>query len=332
MHVNFWDPHTPYRTPEAYGNPFSGDPPPAWLTDEMRQAHYDSYGPHSAREPWGYGMPPRGRNFPRMPGEIASMEDYRRWIDGYDVGIRYADDHVGQLLAELEAQGALDETAIIVSADHGENQGELNVYGDHQTADHITCRVPLIVRWPGLRRGAVAEGLCYNVDLAATVTELCGGGVPEAWDGEGFGDALRGKDWAGREFVVVSQGAWACQRGVRFGPWMLIRTYHDGLKDFPPVMLFNVEEDPHETRNLADSHPQVVDRGLAILERWHAEMMARSPHGLDPMWTVMREGGPLHTRAALEDYCRRLRETGRGHHAEALEARHRSRSVGRPSR
>ena len=39
-----------------------------------------------------------------------------------------------------------DDTAIIISADHGENQGELNVWGDHQTADHITNRVPLIIR------------------------------------------------------------------------------------------------------------------------------------------------------------------------------------------
>ncbi len=36
-------------------------------------------------------------------------------VDGYDVGIRYADQHVGQLLGELEALGVLDETAVIVS-------------------------------------------------------------------------------------------------------------------------------------------------------------------------------------------------------------------------
>lgn len=320
MHLNFWDPHTPYRTPDDYGNPFADDPPPGWLTDEMRQAHYEGYGPHSAREPWGYGPPER--DFPRAPGEIASMADFRQWIDGYDVGVRYVDDFVGQVLSELEAQGVLDETAVIVSADHGENLGELNVYGDHQTADYITCRIPLIVRWPGMQRGTAVDGMCYNVDLAATVTELCEGDIPGAWDGESFADSLRGEGWKGRDSVVVSQGAWACQRGVRFGPWMLLRTYHDGLKDFRPVMLFNVEEDPHETLDLADSRPEVVNEGLAILERWHAEMMAKSPRNVDPMWTVIREGGPLHTRTALAGYCKRLRETGRAHHAEALEARH----------
>jgi len=58
------------------------------------------------------------------------------------------DDHIGMILAALEAAGVGDDTAILVSADHGENQGELNVYWDHQTADQITARVPLIIRWP----------------------------------------------------------------------------------------------------------------------------------------------------------------------------------------
>ena len=48
----------------------------------------------------------------------------------------------------LDDQNVLEETAIIISADHGENLGELNIYGDHQTADQITCRVPLVVSWP----------------------------------------------------------------------------------------------------------------------------------------------------------------------------------------
>ena len=55
LHVNCWDPHTPYRTPEEFGNPFADDPLPAWLTDEFRQHPWDGFGPHSAQEPHGYG-------------------------------------------------------------------------------------------------------------------------------------------------------------------------------------------------------------------------------------------------------------------------------------
>ena len=48
-------------------------------------------------------------------------------------------------------------------------------------------------------------------------------------------------------------------------------------------------------------------------------MMKTSEYPEDPLWTVMQEGGPYHTRDMLATYCKRLRETGRAHHAEFLE-------------
>ena len=86
-------------------------------------------------------------------GHIRTVADARAHMDGYDTGIRYADHYVGKLIDDLKRLGIYDDTVIIVSADHGENQGELNIWGDHQTADHITNRVPLIVRWPGVTDG-----------------------------------------------------------------------------------------------------------------------------------------------------------------------------------
>ena len=317
LHVNMWDPHTPYRTPLEYGNPFEKDPPPSWLTEEVIRQQYNSYGPMGAHEVRGWGS---RQLLPREVPEITSIQDFKRCIDGYDTGIRYADEYVGKILQALDEQGVLDETIIIVSSDHGENLGELNVYGDHQTADYITCRVPLIIRWPGLTKGGVDSALHYQLDLAPTLIELLGGTAPTLWDGRSFASSLRTGEENGRDYLVVSQCAWSCQRGVRFGPWILIRTYHDGLKDFPPLMLFNVEEDPHETQNLAGERPDIVNQGLAYLELWHGDMMASSEIQQDPMWTVIREGGPYHVRGDfLAEYCKRLRETGRGHHADKLE-------------
>ncbi len=315
LHVNVWDPHGPYRTPDEYGNPFEGEPIPDWLSDELIQKHFDGFGPHSAQEPYGTTA---GREGPRAPSEIRNLEDFRRWIDGYDVGIRYADDWFGRILEALEARGVLEDTAIIISSDHGENQGELNVYGDHQTADYITSRVPLIIRWPGVEGGRVNEGLHYNYDLPPTLMDLLEGERPARWEGRSFAGALRDGD-PGRDDLVVCQCAWSCQRSVRFGPWLVVRTYHTGMKDFPPVMVFNLEEDPHETHDLVEERPDIADRGLAILERWQADMMSRSTSRIDPLRTVMTEGGPFHTRGSLEQYCERLRETGRERHAETLQ-------------
>ncbi|MDP7251604.1 MAG: sulfatase-like hydrolase/transferase, partial [Planctomycetota bacterium] len=259
----------------------------------------------------------------RTPDEITNRADFKKWIDGYDVGIHYADHHVGLLMNALEEEGILEDTVIIVSADHGENQGELNVYGDHQTADYITCRVPLIVAGPGIKQGMVDEGLHYNVDLAPTVTQMVGGTPAQKWDGESFLPALTKGEDAGRPYVVVSQGAWACQRAVRFEQWMLIRTYHDGLKDFPDIMLFDIEADPHEVNNLAEARHDVVGRGLRLLDEWVDENLAQASNASDPMWHVIEEGGPFHTLDRLENYLTQLRGSGREGAVERLEARHR---------
>jgi choline-sulfatase len=63
---------------------------------------------------------------------------------------------------------------------------------------------------------------------------------------------------------------------------------------------------------------------MALLDAWHAEMMATSSSAVDPLWQVMQEGGPFHTRGWVDAYCKRLRETGRAAFAEHVAARHSS--------
>ena len=335
LHVNFWDPHTEYNTPMAYGNPFADDPAPEWLTEELIEAHYHSYGPHSAREPESIGPDWSGSwDLPRMPSEIASRADFKQWVDGYDVGVHYFDHYVGKLVDLLKAQGVFDDTLIVFTADHGENLGELNVYGDHQTADEYTHHVPLVVHGPDVRSG-IDDAFHYQLDLTPTIVELVGGEPPAGWDGQSFAETVTDGVESGREYLVLSQGAWACQRAVRWGRWLFARTYHDGFKAaLDEYMLFDLEDDPHETTNLADERPDVVSEGLSRLQRWVDDRLLEAARGenggnpespggtSDPMWDVIREGGPLHTRGNLEPYAKRLRETGRAEHAAELERRH----------
>jgi len=262
-------------------------------------------------------------NAPLQPLSAPSMGEVRQMFDGYDCGVLYADQHIGRILNALADLNALDETAVIISADHGENLGELNIYGDHQTADQMTARIPLIVYWPGVtRQPRVDAALHYHFDFAATTIELLGGKVPTVWDARAFTAPFREGQAAGREYLVLSQGAWSCQRAVRRGDELCIRSYHDGYHLFPDVMLFDVRADPHEQKDLAAGRPQAAAEMLALLDAWQGEMMRTARHAVDPMWTVMREGGPLHTRGELPAYLRRLRETGRSECADELERRH----------
>jgi len=323
LHVNYWDPHAPYRTPESFGNPFEDEPLPDWLTDEVRQRGWHGYGPHSPQEPHGWGGETFYQRFPRVPEKLDSMQAVRQWIDGYDVGIRYADEHVGRLLSALEDAGVLNDTIVMVSSDHGENQGELNVWGDHQTADQITCHVPMIVHAPGLANGPrIDRALHYQYDWAATLIELAGGTVPDNWDGVPFTQAFREGREQGREYLVVSQNAWSCQRSVRFDDYICLRTYHDGYKQLEPVMLYDLVNDPHEQHNLAGTRPNIVHRAMSMLSDWYHEMAVTATTDVEPMMTVLREGGALHTRGMLPRYLERLRQTGRGHHAERLARLH----------
>jgi arylsulfatase A-like enzyme len=327
LHVNYWDPHTPYRAPADFGNPFADAPLPDWLTEARLAEHVALAGPHTARDNNMYNG--AGHNeFPRQVGDVKDMDALRSCIDGYDCGIRYMDGHIGQILAALERQGILEDTAIIVTADHGENFGELGIYSEHGTADQTTCRIPMIVKWPGMKAGQVDGGLHYNLDLAPTAAELLGVRPGKDWDGQSYAATLRTGADTGRDELVLSQCAHVCQRTVRWDDWLYMRTYHDGFHPhFAPEMLFDLAADPHETTNLAEARPEVCREGERRLLAWHAEQMRTMPFGYtaDPMDTVLAEGGPEHARAGFaptREYAQRLQDTGRGHWLDEIRRRH----------
>ena len=327
LHINFWDPHTPFRVPVEYGDPFAGEPLPAWLDDEdVIRRHNQMTGPHTSLDISMYDDRENPK-FPRQPGKITDRVSLRRHIDGYDTGIRYVDDYVGRIVERLKDAGVYDETAIIISADHGENHGELGIYSEHGTADVATCRIPMIVKWPGGRQGTTDDGLRYNVDFAPTLMDLLGGRQQPIWDGRSYAGAVTGDADKGREDLVISQCAHVCQRSVRWDKWLYMRTYHDGFHLFPPEMLFDLEADPCEQENLAERRPELCREGAWRLARWHDEQMqkmARTASDVtDPLWTVIREGGPFHAlhergRSPLPKYLQRLEVTDRSDGAEAL--------------
>lgn len=324
LHVNYWDPHTPYRAPEGFGNPFENDPLPDWYTQEVIDRHVKLPGPHTALDIAMWDNRTNDR-FPRHPGEVTNMNELRRLIDGYDCGIRYMDDHIGDILNALEEAGVLEDTAIVVSSDHGENLGELGSYAEHGTADNITCRIPMIVRWPGGAKGTSVKGLHYNLDIISTYADLFELKQEEIWDGESFAPAILKGEECGREYLVVSQCAHVCQRGVRWGDYMYIRTYHDGFHLYDEEMLFNLAEDPYEQHNLVSDRKDLCMQGVYYLNEWHDKMMKTMLHGYseDPLWKVYHEGGPCHSKSFKHvNYEERLHKTGRGYAMEEFRKRH----------
>ena len=73
---------------------------------------------------------------------------------------------------------------------------------------------------------------------------------------------------------------------------------------------------------MAKEHPEICDRAAHYLLDWFDGNMMSSRSGHDPMQTVLREGGPFHTRGELAGYVEYLRRTDRSEEAERLIARH----------
>ena len=334
LHVNFWDPHTPYRVPLEYGEPFAGEPIPKWLDDDDLIARHNRLaGPHTSLDIAMYHDHEDPR-FPRQPGKVTDRASMRKLIDGYDTAVRYVDDQIARMVNWLKQAGVYDDTAIIISADHGENLGELGIYAEHGTADQATCRIPLVVKWPGMASGKVINGLAYNIDLAPTLMDLLGGKKPAIWDGQSFAESIRRGVETSRDELVLSQCCHVCQRSVRWDRWLYLRSYHDGFHLFPSEMLFDLVADPHEQNDLAPTRPEEVREGAWRLSRWHEAQMQKmartSTDVIDPLWTVIREGGPLHAslthgqpgRAGFEQYLDRLEATDRADGAAQLRAKY----------
>jgi len=115
----------------------------------------------------------------------------------------------GQLefFGALEAQGVMDDLVIIITADHGENMGQLGIYGEHGTADHVTCHIPMIIRWLGGQKGTVDTGLHYHLDLGSTMAELLGKSPSKSWDGQSYAPAITEKNAAASPlWMVMKEG------------------------------------------------------------------------------------------------------------------------------
>lgn len=320
LHIHYWDPHTPYRTPLEYGNPYENDPlPDNWITEEVFADHLMHVGPHGANEinMWNDDSNPR---FPRHPGKVQTLEEAKTFMDNYDCGIKYTDDQVGKIVELLKKQGIYDDVCIIITADHGENIGELGLYAEHATADEPTCHIPMIIKWVGGASGIVDKAFHDNTDLCPTVTDLLGLEVPSYYhyDGKSYADTVLNGTVCGRENVVLTQCAHVCQRSARFDDYVYIRTVHGGGHLFEDEMLFNVKEDPHQLHNLAKERPDLAAKGAKIILDWVDENMKNSMYDTDPMWTVMREGGPEHVRGEIANYMKRLEGTPREYGVKAL--------------
>jgi len=289
LHINYWDAHRAYKMDVSWADRFKDIPVQQEFPDkETIKRHQDIPGLFTARRQFRKGVSP----VPLMPDSISSRKDFEHLINGYDAAIAYVDHHVGGVLEELDRQGVLEGAVIIISADHGDAFGEHGIYSDHVCADECIHRIPLIVRFPRVTlANRSCDALLYNVDFAATLCDLLGIPVPSDWDGVSFKANIEGKSNRGREYLVWDHGLYTVQRAVRTSRYLMIRTFDDYGYPYEPVELYDMLEDPYQTRNLSHELPDVVNECSAMMLEWYQQQKTK-PHAIvDPIERILIERG-----------------------------------------
>jgi arylsulfatase A-like enzyme len=174
----------------------------------------------------------------------------------YDGEVAWSDELVGRLDTVLVALGLKDTTLLVVTSDHGEGLGEHgeDVHGFfvYQT----TLRVPLLFRGPGIPPGTRLPVVARSVDLVPTVLDFLGvkGG---RFSGRDLAPALRGLEKPREEaayaesLLPLLHYGWSDLRALREGRWKYIQA--------PRPELYDLTEDPGETRDLAGRDPARVE-------------------------------------------------------------------------
>ncbi|MBD3182221.1 sulfatase-like hydrolase/transferase [Candidatus Poribacteria bacterium] len=287
LHINYWDAHRCYKMNESWADRFKDFPvEQEWPDEDEVKTLMEIKGPFTATGQFGDKKSP----FPLMPDTVSSRKDFEHMITGYDASIAYVDHYVKMVLDELESQGVLEDTAIIISADHGDAFGEHGIYSDHVCADECIHRIPLIIKWPGVSAVDIQDdSFLYNVDLPATLCDLLNIPDPEDWDGSSFKENMKGNNGLDRDYLVWDHGLYTVQRAVRTKTHLMIRTYDSFNYPFEPVELYDMVNDPYQTENIRDKQPEIVTNCDHYLAEWIHQQRAKGHCIPDPAQEILRE-------------------------------------------
>jgi arylsulfatase A-like enzyme len=233
---------------------------------------------HSRSELQALSMELMGVQFGGEPPADAALAA-RLATDMYDGGIAYTDYLLGRVVEALRSRGTLDQTLLIVLADHGEMLGEHNVWGHGAALYEPGIRVPLLVRYPTRIPIARVATPVSTVGVYATILDLLGLTSQTKLHVESLLPAVSGGPPGGPVFserhsnpaAPRSDVAPAADMSVR------IRSYRAGqLKlittSAGDAMLFDLETDPNEQTDLAASRPADLARLQDELLLWRGAL------------------------------------------------------------
>ena len=222
----------------------------------------------------------------------------RRQLE-YGAFVSTMDARIGDLLDALEQRGVLDDTIVIFQSDHGFSTEQRALYGGGSAGIYRGAkfsqfegglRVPGIIRWPGkIPAGEVRDQFAVSQDWFPTILEYAGIDYDvSALDGHSLAPLISdaSESTTHDSFVWHQFDYWRTKNhsyAVREGDWKLLLNPRetsplpDGKaidENLEGTFLYNLADDPGETQNVHEQHPEVVTRLLAIRDAYVAELEA----------------------------------------------------------
>lgn len=252
LKVSFARPHSPYDPPQRFWD--------AYREDEMPVPDVGKWAENFA--------PCDPSNYTLWHGDLG-IEQARKSRRGYYGSISFIDEEIGRILSILERRGLLENTLILVTADHGDMMGDHH-HWRKSYAYEGSARIPFLVRPPaGIteRRGEVFEQVVELRDVFPTFLDAAGRSVPDNLDGISVLDLIRGKTEGWRDVLDLEHdrcynisNQW---NAVTDGKYKYIYHAYQGEEQ-----LFNLVDDPGELHDLArDSHKR------SLVREWRGRMI-----------------------------------------------------------
>lgn len=225
--------------------------------------------------------------------------------------ITNVDQNVGRLLDHLESLEALDNTLVFFLVDNGPNTRRYvgPFRGSKSTVFEGGIRSPLWVHWPArLEAGTRIAHPAAHIDLMPTILEACGVAVPDGLklDGRSLLPLMQDSqaDWPDRTITIQAHRGNAPQRYhnfmIRDSRWKLLHPSGFGKETFsgtPRFELYDLQNDPGETRNLIDSQLQVAQRLKQAYDEWFQDVSSTRPDNYAP--PRIHIGSPHETTTVL---------------------------------
>jgi iduronate 2-sulfatase len=188
----------------------------------------------------------------------------RTLIHGYHASISYVDAQLGRLLDVLDASGQAQRTIIVLWGDHGWHLGDHGLWCKHTNYEQA-ARIPLIIAGPGIAAGT-SGALIETVDLYPTISALAGLPAPSGLDGLSQAAVLGGGAPLRDHVIHVYPRGPRIGRAIRTEGHRLVEWKRPGeAPERAEFELYDYQDDPLETRNLAAARPEEMARLRALL-------------------------------------------------------------------